>query len=371
MAKRRAANGAGSLTYDAKRELYTYRITTDYDEDGRPRRKAFSGKTQEIAMGKYRDWERKNKLASLDPNMRLGEWADRWYEGYRKKVEQSTAASYLFTLKHIKKHLGRHKLTNIKALHVENFLAEMAKSYSVSMCSKCRSMLNQIMRKAEANELIAKNPVPLADQTNYRRMGKRSKSQKDAFTAQEVGALMRGLPDTRIGHSIRLMLGTGISMQELLGLSAFDIAPDGGQIDIRRAVKLKEGGGMYIGDVKAEQRERSVLVPASVKPSALFLRNNANGYILAGKRSKMPLHPNTYRDFYKSAIMQVEGVRVLTPHCCRHTYISHLEDTNTDFAVIQALAGQSERASTINYIHPQSPSILAAVNKIEGILTTK
>ena len=43
---------------------------------------------------------------------------------------------------------------------------------------------------------------------------------------------MLGLPVTRIGHSIRLMLGTDISTQELLGLSTFDITPDGSRVSV-------------------------------------------------------------------------------------------------------------------------------------------
>jgi integrase len=83
------------------------------------------------------------------------------------------------------------------------------------------------------------------------------------------------------------------------------------------------------------------------------------------------MHPSTYRKFYKSAVLQVEGVRLLTPHCCRHTYISHLEDSGADFAVIQALAGQSTQQATIAYIHPQSPAIASAVGSIEALLTGK
>ena len=81
------------------------------------------------------------------------------------------------------------------------------------------------------------------------------------------------------------------------------------------------------------------------------------------------MHSSAYRKFYKSAVRQVDGVRVLTPHCYRHTYISHLEDAHTDFAVIQALSGQSTQSATILYIHPQSPSIAAAVGSIEVLLT--
>lgn len=369
MAKRRGANGTGNMYYDEKRKLYIYRVTVGRKENGSLDRKSFSGKTQEVAFDKYKEWERRELFVSLDPDITMKDWSERWFKEYKNKIEPSTASTYKYTLEHIKKAFSNKKVSDMRAVHIEEFLEKTAQTYSKSQCGKLRTMLGQILRKAEANELISKNPVPLADRTNYRRMGKKIKSKKDAFTAPEVVALMKGLPGTRIGHSIRLMLGTGLSTQELLGLSSFDIAQDGSNVAVRRAVKLKDGSKMYIGDVKAENRERKVDVPPSVRPSAIFLRENASGFIIEGKNKDMPLHPSTYRKFYRSAISQVPDVRVLTPHCCRHTYISHLEDQQTDFAVIQALAGQSTKAATISYIHAQSPAITAAVNTIETLLT--
>lgn len=75
---------------------------------------------------------------------------------------------------------------------------------------------------------------------NYRRMGKRSTGKKDAFTAAEVVSFMRYLPNSRIGHSIRLMIACGIGPQETLALSAFDIDSNGSRISVR-AVKIKKG----------------------------------------------------------------------------------------------------------------------------------
>ena len=102
------------------------------------------------------------------------------------------------------------------------------------------------------------------------------------------------------------MLSTGICIQKLLGLSSFDMTQDGSLIIIRRAVKLKDGSKMYIGDVKAENREREVSVPPSVQSSAHFLRANVSGYVLAGKVVNIPLHPTTYRKFYRSAISRLK-----------------------------------------------------------------
>ncbi len=369
MAKRRNANGAGSMHFDDKRKLYIYRVTVP-DADGNLRRKSFAGKTQAAATDKYKRWEQHGAHLSVDPNIRMREWAERWFEEYSAKIEESTVPGYRNTLQHIIRFFGNRRVDSMRAADIEYCIEQMAQKYSRSLCGKTRTMLGQILRKAEANGLIAKNPVPLADRMNYRRVTVK-RSRKDSYTAQEATALMLGLPNTRIGHSIRLMMATGISTQELLGLSTFDIAQDGSRVSVRRAVKLREGGSMYIGEVKAEKRERDVDVPPVARASAMYLLEHSSGYVIAGKTPGMPMHPSTYRKFYKSAVAQVDGVRQLTPHCCRHTYISHLEDAGIDFAVIQALSGQSTQAATIAYIHPQSPAVASAVSSIEALLTGK
>jgi integrase len=358
------------MHYDEKRELYIYRVSAGRNEEGKLIRLSFSGKTQPLALEKYREWQRLGSFVSLDADITMNDWAEKWFNDYKKKIEPSSVSSYKVILAHIQKAFGPIKVKDVRVTHIEAYLERMAEQYSKSQCGHLRTMLGQILRKAEINMLIDKNPVPLADRMNYRRMGKKPKSKKDAYSALEAAALMKELPNTRIGSSIRLMLGTGISTQELLGLSTFDIANDGSRVSIRRAVKIKEGGGMYIGDVKAERRERDIDVPPCVRPAVKYLLDNASGYIIAGKGEDMPMHPSTYRKFYKSAVNQT-SVRMLTPHCCRHTYISHLEDRGIDFAVIQALAGQSEQQSTINYIHAQSPAKAAAVAAIEEILAGK
>lgn len=49
---------------------------------------------------------------------------------------------------------------------------------------------------------------------------------------------MKVLPDDRMGLSIRLLLGTGMRMQELLALEPQFIEEDGSVIHIRQAVKV-------------------------------------------------------------------------------------------------------------------------------------
>ena len=81
---------------------------------------------------------------------------------------------------------------DIKPVDVEQFLQQLRKDgKSDSALAKCRGMLYQIMNKAEANDLIRKNPVRFAEKMKSTGL----KRPKDAFTADEVTLLMKQLPD--------------------------------------------------------------------------------------------------------------------------------------------------------------------------------
>ena len=108
-------------------------------------------------------------------------------------------------------------------------LADSRTAGSDSYISKARGMLYQIFQKAEANDLVRRNPVRLAEKMRAPGTAKR----KEAFTTEEVAHLMKVLPDDRMGLSIRLLLGTGMRMQELLALEPQFIEEDGSVIHIR------------------------------------------------------------------------------------------------------------------------------------------
>ena len=129
-------------------------------------------------------------------------------------------------------------LTVIRPIDIENFLKGMRRDgRSDSYISKARGMLYQIFQKAEANDLVRRNPVRLAEKMRASGTAKR----KEAFTTAEVAHLMKVLPDDRIGLSIRLLLSTGMRMQELLALEPQFIEEDGSVIHIRQAVKVVKG----------------------------------------------------------------------------------------------------------------------------------
>lgn len=158
-----------------------------------------------------------------------------WYEGYKDQVSPTTYESYGYTLKTLNRAFGSKPLRSIRASDVEAFLRDLTKDGThQSQASKCRGMMFQIMRKTQANDLILKNPVELADKTRHAPR----KSKKDSFTAEEVRKLFKYLPHDKTGDSIRLLLLTGMRSQELLALEAGHIGP-GGPCPLHRILTMQ------------------------------------------------------------------------------------------------------------------------------------
>ena len=59
----------------------------------------------------------------------------------------------------------------------------------------------------------------------------------------------------------------------------------------------------------------------------------------------------------------LDGVRVLTPHSCRHTYVSQMQALGVDLTTIQSLVGHADVDMTKHYLHVQDPVNMTAIAK--------
>ena len=240
-------------------------------------------------------------------------------------------------------------LTVIRPIDIENFLKGMRRNgRSDSYISKARGMLYQIFQKAEANDLVRRNPVRLAEKMRATGTAKR----KEAFTTAEVAHLMKVLPDDRMGLSIRLLLGTGMRMQELLALEPQFIEEDGSVIHIRQAVKVVKGT-VSIGSPKSKDSIRDIPVPLNVRPCAIKLRDTTDQFIWESPKTGLPCNPTHFRDVFRKSLEEAGDVRLLTPHSFRHTYVSQMQALGVDIQTIQSIVGHADTEMTEHYLHVQ------------------
>ena len=365
MAKKRS-HGEGTLSRKANGR-WEIQIMDGFKSDGRRNIRSFSGKTQKEAKEKRDEYLRKKAAGILTGHdMRFEEWADIWYEHHKDNVTATTQEGYKYTLRILKEHFGRRKLAEIKTMDVEQFLRKLRKDgRASSYIAQCRGMLHQIMNKAVANDFLMKNPVAFAE-----KMRKQPPKEKEAFTADEMRILFRELPDDRIGWSIRLLLATGMRTQELLGLEPRHIAQDGSSINIAQAL-VRVKGTVAIGTPKSFDSYRTIPVPEMVRYCARNLRNTENKFIWEAGKPGMPCSPSHFRDQFKKALEKIEGARVLTPHCCRHTFVSQMQALGVDIETIQNIVGHAEIDMTRHYLHVQEPKRLEAAQRFSEAFSKK
>jgi integrase len=332
-------------------------------EDGRRNLKSFYGMTKKEIRQKVLDWRKSQAEGTIcKKDYTFAEWADMWFEIHKDNISRTTQESYQYTLRMLKRHFGKKLLSQIKAYDIDMFIhAQRNEGRAHATLAKYKGMMYQIMHKAEANDLIAKNPAKFAEKIRRREI----KKKKDAFTAEEVKIMMRELPNDRIGMSVRLMLGTGMRSQELLALEPKHIAPDGSSITIEQAVVLVKGT-VYIGPPKSLNSNRIIPVPPSLWNCAKKLRETNKKFIWEERKANCPCNPSFFRDEFKRALEGLHGVRVLTPHSCRHTYVSQMQALGVDVSTIQSLVGHAEIDMTEYYLHVQDSIRKEAVQRFSN-----
>lgn len=344
-------------------------IMDGYTSDGKRNIVRFAGETRGEVLDKIRAYRTNaDSGVRIDKKMSFASWADAWYEDYKTEVQPSTYSGYQYTLSTLKNSFGEDILSEILPIHINRFMDKlMSDGYSLSMIRKCRAMLIQIFDAADNNGLILRNPARKAK--SIRKKGEELSGvgrEKDAFTEEEVSRLLTVLPNNLLGNSIRTMLGTGMRVQELLALQAEDIDEDGAFIRVTKAVKMVDGVPQ-LGPPKSSRSRRVIPIPMQFRPYVCYLREHGGTPYIWTHPDGNPLYAvGSFRRRYYTALKMVGHVRRLSPHCCRHTYVTQLQANGVPMETIATLTGHSNIKTTEGYLH-QSPEILAkAVEVLNG-----
>lgn len=365
MAKRRS-NGEGTLR-QRPNGLWELTLMDGFQSDGRRKYKSFYAKTQKEVKQKARAYQdAKAEGIEVDAVYCFDEWADLWFESHKDNIMPTTQENYQYTLRILKAAFPHKKIRDIKPFDIEMMLKKLRRDgRSTSCLTQCRGMMYQIMNKAEGNDLIRKNPVRFAEKMRYREPVKR----KDAFTAEEVSILMERLPENRIGLSIRLMLGTGMRTQELLALEPRHIDTDGSHIRIEQAINMQKGTAV-VGLPKSRDSYRTIPVPQSLRWCAVALRQTEKKFVWEERKKDNPCNPSHFRDQFRKALEAIPEVPTLTPHSCRHTYVSQMQALGVDLSTIQSIVGHADVSMTQHYLHVQESIRQDAVDRFSKAFPT-
>ena len=366
MAMKRRSNGEGSFTR-LKSGTWRGMIMDGYTREGKRNMVSFTAPTKGEVQQKIRIYlatREEGVLASSTDN-HFDVWADNWYLDHKNLVQESTYANYRYTLNQLKTAFSGKQIDSIRPMDISRYLNGLYENgCSSSAISKCRAMLIQVFDYAESNEAISRNPARLAKVIRNREDNSNS---KDAFTEEEFQTLMRELPNNKLGHSIRVLLISGLRVQELLALRAEDIAEDGSMIRVNRAVKTVDGKA-ELGCTKSKRSVREIPIPKDYQVYVRYLREHSGkAFIWCSGRGNLLYGVGTFRKWYYRALQPIVGVRPLPPHCCRHTYVSRLESRGVPMEQIAQLVGHSNIMTTSGYLHLRTAVLENAVSVLNSL----
>ena len=333
--------------------LYEVKITTGKTLEGKLIRKSFySSISKDDARRQAEEWKVSQKVAQqtgnifVEKTVTFADWARKWLETYKKgKVKSNTFnGSYKYPVEnHLIPYFGKALLDEIKPYNVQAFFDLKSKTSSFETIKKMRACLYAIFDTAVENDLCRKNPVT----KNITISSEIKPPQKRTYTQEQYDKIFEFAKSQENQIDILILLETGITRSELLGLKWNDIDFEMGVINIRQGVveqKSQDTGKWELvsAGLKNEYRARPIPV-SSILLEILRNQNRVSPYIFPNSKgnvmSPMNWYKRKYLVFMRDMNAQYPEIPILSPHELRHTRATLWKDQGVDIFSIAKLMG--------------------------------
>ena len=382
MSKRRGRN-RGSVFYDQTKGRWIGQLPggTDPDTGKRVRGRKVSATTKTAAENLLDDLRAEVRKTGVQPSASATvAWAAEdfrrhWPASVKSPISKQVNGNHV---QRIIDGIGPVKLEKLTVGQVETFLARLAADgYSTSVITRTRSILRQVIRRAQRDGLVGRNVAELADCP----AGTRRKSR--AMTVDQARALLaeagKSGPWLRAFVTSGLMLG--MRPGELLGLRWSDVT-EAGVINVRQSLK-RTGGVLSGAELKTESSRRALSAAALVQSALAALRKQQaadrlrlgghygdSGLVFADSAG-WPRNPQTVRREFKNLCSAAGIGPAWQLREMRHSYVSILSDSGVDIEAIAASAGHiNSNVTRTVYRHQIAPAITqaaAAMNDVFGV----
>ena len=223
--KKERGNGEGSV-YQRPDGRWVAMITTGINPaTGKPKRKAFYGKTRPEVVKKMNealvDLE---KGTYIEPaTITLEKWLNDWLEGRKPHLAENTFNDYeKFIRVHINPTLGKVKLKNLKTREIQKLLndkfqngrADGKGGLSPRSVKYIYQTLNASLRQAVKERVIPFNPAEHCE------LPRQQKKEMRVFTMDELARFLKTAQEISPHFTaFYLDIGSGLRRGELLGLT--------------------------------------------------------------------------------------------------------------------------------------------------------
>lgn len=364
MSKRSPGEGNISKRPDG---YWTARIQVGTNENGKPKVKAFYGKTRKEVVEKLADYREMTRSGFGDDDLPdFDRYIKNWLNNVKANELKALSLDRLEStiINHIIPVLGHLKTNLITDLIIQmELINKKSKELSYSSLKKIYDALNSCFKYAVARRDLRFNPV------NTVTMPSRSKfeiKEVEIFTEEEVKLLIEAanakfesdLLKYKNGWGFILMVYTGMRMGEALALKWEDYNEEAKTLTIKRnlaLVKNRTGKGTNYklveqDSLKTQNSERVIPLSQMAITALGILKKTSKKYIIATVDRK-PVRPRNFQNTF-NAMLKHTGIGHKGLHVTRHTFASLLFKRGADVKTVCELLGHGDTRTTYNtYIH--------------------
>lgn len=294
----------------------------------------------------------------------LDDWFNEWITTYKQNtVKQGTVESYK---KHysayLKKPLGKLKLADIRAEHLQKVLNNMSKDgYADDTITLTYCVLSGVFKQAYKNELIAKNPFSLIT----RPKGK-AKKERVVFTKEQQEIYMQYAEKSYLCNLFQLAICTGMRNGELGGVLWSDVDFKNRVIHIQHTLVPSEGGGWRNDTPKTRTSKRDIpmigkaydILKCQEKEYKEYKGNvtkiNNDDFVFSVMGEPVSRKRITHEIAVMLDNMAADGVKFpyFTLHTTRHTFATRCIENGMDPQVLKTILGHATLSMTMDlYSH--------------------
>ena len=293
------------------------------------------------------------------------------YLSTKVTLAKSTRANYEYYLEHSIKNapIGKIRISDLKNSDILRFYADLINNegYSTGTVKILHKMIHPALEMAVKDRLIYNN-VSEGCVKDYAE----EQEKKYALTAEEKEEFLSRVADRYPKYLpfVQFLFASGVRLSEAIGLTWKDVVKrkNMGYINIDHQIQYRRIDGkavQYASATKTTAGKRKIPITpeiekileeqkklnASVKVPDKYSVDGYSDFVFLSPKGMCMSH-NTIRcmmtrlsrDSKKYSV----SIRHVSPHICRHTYITEMATKGCDLKVLQALVGQKDLRVTYN-----------------------
>ena len=291
------------------------------------------------------------------------------YIRIKRGVRYNTTTGYMFVMSVIQKEaFGQRIIRDIKISDAKEWFIKLFEDgYSYSTIASIRGVIKPAFQMAYNDDIIRRNPfefrLDIIPNNTQKRVALTRRQQE-----QFLEYIRNDEHFCRYLDEIKILLGTGMRISELCGLTISDLDFERRRIRVDHQLVRTREGKRYIEKTKTECGCR--YIPMSDEVYECFLnilsrRKKQNkeimidgyaGFILLDKSGnpKVAMHIQkvVQRLCEKYNEENIIPLPRISPHVFRHTFCTNMADAGMDLKSLQYLMGHSDASVTLNvYTH--------------------